>query len=132
MLAIVLPIASGVVQDLPLKGVLPIVLIYNIVLPLMIYLLAANIIGGRPPTYVPPDVPADFELLPPKDTIRLGGSNIPAIPLALIILFGCLYAGYFFDSLTIQGVTDNPAILDKQKAIDDLPHLTLPLIGLRI
>ncbi len=132
MLAIVLPIAAGVIKDLPLKGVLPIFLIYNVILPTIIYLLAANIIGGRPPTYVPPDVPADFELLPPRNTIRLGGRNFPAIPLAILALVGFLYAGYFFDGLIAQGVLDNASLLDKQKALNDLPHLTIPLANYRI
>jgi len=129
MLAIVLPIASGVVKDLPLKGTLPVVLIYNIFLPIAIYFMALNILGSRPPTYVPPEIPEDFEYLPPRGTISVFGKHIPAKPIAILLFIAIMYASYYFDSLGVQAIYDNPGILDKARAVDALPHVAVPFLN---
>ncbi len=126
MLAIVLPIASGLVKNLPLSGLIPFILVYNVALPIGIYVLATNILGSRPPTYVAPSVPADFPGLPPRGTMMLGSLRFPFLPLALTVLIACIAAGFFLDQLQIAGIHSDYAISDKQVALDAIAHVKLP------
>ncbi len=132
MLAIVLPIASGVIKNLPISGLVPFVLIYNIFLPLVLYVMAKGILGGRPPTYVAPEIKEDFPGLPPKGTLQLGPLRLPYVPLALVAFLACLAAGYYLDTLQVAGVQSNLAFSDTQKAIDAIPHVTIPLSLVRL
>ncbi len=129
MLAIVLPIASGIVKGLPLTGVLPFVLIYNVFLPVVLLVMSQGIINGRPPTYVPPDIPEDFPDLPPKGTFLLGKVRVPFVPLALVVFLGCLAAGYFLDGLQLDAIRTGSGLSNPEEAISALPHVTVPLLG---
>lgn len=126
MLAIVLPIASGIVQNLPIAGVMPFFLIYDVMLPIGMYVLASNILGSRPPTYIPPDIPADFQGLPKKNTIDLFGINLPSIPLAFSVIVGSIAIGSFLDAQNIASVQSNLGISDKATALSSIPHFNLP------
>ena len=97
MLAIVLPIAGSIVEGMQFGRPEYLVLIYNIFIPIGIYLFGGNILAGRPPTYVPPDIPEDFPSLPPKGTMRLGGANISVKLLTALVFVVCVSAGYFMD-----------------------------------
>lgn len=131
MLAIVLPIATGVMKDLPIKGVLPFVLIYNIFLPLAVFAMAKGIISGRPPTYVPPDIPEKFEGLPPRGTFRLGNITLPYVPLAIAAIVACFVVGNILDATVVSGLQSNFAVFDPAAAVDAIPHLSLPF-GIRL
>ncbi len=127
MLAIVLPIASGVMQNLPVTGLLPFLLLYDVALPLLVYVMAQGIIQGRPPTYVPPDVPNDFEGLPPKGTVRLAGVALPYIPLAIIVFITAVAAGSLMDSQVVAAKLADLSSLEPEKLVATIPHVTLPL-----
>ncbi|OIO26124.1 hypothetical protein AUJ14_02800, partial [Candidatus Micrarchaeota archaeon CG1_02_55_22] len=129
MLAIVLPIATGMMKDLPIKGVLPFFAIYNIFLPLAVYFMAHGIIAGRPPTYVPPDIPPDFVGLPPKGTFRAGSINLPYVPLALAVLVLALFIGTVLDASVVSSTLANQAFEDPAKAVAALPHFDVPFYG---
>ncbi len=126
MLAIVLPIASGIVQNLPIAGTLPFFLIYDVVLPIGMFILASSILGSRPPTYVPPDIPENFVGLPPKNTIKIAGLNLPSIPLAILVIVAGLFIGSILDASNIASVQSNLAVADKTTALASIPQFTLP------
>jgi len=106
MLAIVLPIGSSLMPGLPFARPEFLFLIYVVGLPIGIFVLGSMILGGRPPTYEPPEIPEDFPGLPPKGTMRLGGMNVPYLPLAIVVAVALLLGGYFADQIvTIQGLT---------------------------
>jgi hypothetical protein len=131
MLAIVLPIASGIVKGLPLTGLLPFVLIYNVFLPAVLLIMSQGIINGRPPTYVPPDIPEDFPDLPKKGTFMVGRMRVPYVPLALLVFFSCIAAGFFLDGLQLDAVRANLVYSNPEESISALPHVTiaLPFLG---
>ncbi|MBI3587586.1 hypothetical protein HY095_00130 [Candidatus Micrarchaeota archaeon] len=132
MLAIVLPIASGVVKGLPLQGVLPFILIYDVGLPLFVYVFAKSIIGSRPPTYVPPEIPENFPGLPPSWAVQIGRFRFPYLPLALGLVALSLFAGVVLDQQAIDATKGNLAILETDKAVDAIPHVVIPFIDLKV
>lgn len=126
MLAIILPIASSMMPNFPIAGILPFFLIYDVFLPIGMYVLAKTILSGRPPTYVAPEIPEDFPGLPPRGTVKLGGVPIPVAPLALLVLVACLSVGVTLDAANIAAINSSFAISDKATAISALAHFDLP------
>lgn len=102
LLAIILPIGSAF-ASIPLAKAEYLIIAYNIILPAMVFVFGASIVGSRPPTYVPPDVPANQPGLPPKGTFRMGGILIPGKIVGMLLLLLLVTAGF----LTDQGWTQN-------------------------
>ncbi len=83
LLIILLPIGS-IMARLPFSRTPFIILFYNILVPLAVFVFARNIIGKRPPVYTAPEIPDDFPGLPKKGRIRIGKSEVPAVLLGLV------------------------------------------------
>ena len=146
MLAIVLPIGSTFMPGLPFGRPEVLFLIYAIFLPMGIFALGSMILGGRPPTYEPPEIPEDFPGLPPKGIMKIRGMNVPYVPLAIVIAIALMLGGYFADQLlTIHGISlQVPAPLDTMlgneivvegipeyqwaEALPKKPQITLPFL----
>ncbi|MEW5955840.1 MAG: hypothetical protein AB1626_04890, partial [Candidatus Micrarchaeota archaeon] len=101
MLAIVLPIGSSLMPGLPFARPEFLFLIYAVGLPIGIFVLGSMILGGRPPTYEPPEIPEDFPGLPPKGIMKVGGMSVPYVPLAIVIAIALLFGGYLADQFII-------------------------------
>ncbi|MCX6767542.1 MAG: hypothetical protein NTY90_02310 [Candidatus Micrarchaeota archaeon] len=119
MLAIVLPIAGSIMQGMQFGRPEYLVLIYNIAIPIGIFLFGRNILAGRPPTYVPPEIPENFPGLPPKGTIRLLGVNFSVKLLVILVLSATIAAGYFADQINKAGIPEYRLAEELPK----IPHL---------
>ncbi|MFA6048844.1 MAG: hypothetical protein WC792_02780 [Candidatus Micrarchaeia archaeon] len=118
MLAIILPIGSSFTgQNIAKPEYL--VLLYNIFIPIGIYLFGGSILGNRPPTYVPPDIPDDFPNLPPKGKMRFLGALMPYATIAASAFVLIAGIGYFLDQATISAI---PSYALKD-ALPNLPHI---------
>ncbi len=118
MLAIILPIGGSFTgQNIAKPEYL--FLLYNIFIPIGIYLFGGNILGTRPPTYVPPDIPEDFPNLPPKGKMRLMGTTVSYTLLAGAAFAAIAGAGILIDQATISAI---PAYVLEDK-LANLPHI---------
>ncbi|MFH0836256.1 MAG: hypothetical protein V1834_03775, partial [Candidatus Micrarchaeota archaeon] len=102
LLAIILPIGGSMTgADLAKPEYL--ILAYNIFLPILIYFFGRSILAGRPPTYVPPNIPSDYPGLPAPGVAKFLGMSLPYVPIAIILFLACLFIGFQTD----QGVTQD-------------------------
>jgi len=84
MLIIMLPIGA-VMAKLPIAETWILVLMYNVLIPVGTFLFAGTILKKRPPVYTPPKIPDTFPGLPKKGNMRIGGAEISAVFLALVV-----------------------------------------------
>ena len=112
LLIIILPVGSSF-SGAPLANPMVLFAIYNIAIPLITIVFAYSLLQTRPPTYSPPVIPDDYPGLPPKWKIPLGGSNVDARFLAILVLvFGLVFTSV----LSTQGFP--PKILNAIDGID--------------
>ncbi|MFH1056724.1 MAG: hypothetical protein V1717_02940 [Candidatus Micrarchaeota archaeon] len=145
LLAIVLPIGS-VFANVPLAKAEYLIVAYNIVLPVLVFLFGSFIVSSRPPTYVPPDIPPDYPGLPPSGTFKFWGITVPSKSMGFLFFVILLYVGVLTDqgwtqtqlntllgrsSLdqvviggTLGAVPDYLDETSKEEAIKGLPHFT--------
>ncbi len=121
LLAIILPIGSAF-ANIPLAKAEYLIIAYNFVLPALVFVFGANIVGSRPPTYVPPDVPANQPGLPPKGTFRMGGILIPGKIVGVLLLLLLVSIGFFTDQGWTQGQVNS--LLGRSDAENNL--ITIP------
>ncbi len=123
MLAIVLPIGGTLVGESFIFAKPEILaLIYVILLPAGLFLLGSNILGSRPPTYTPPEITEDYPGLPAKGYMRLGGVDLPVLPIALIVLIAIIFAGVQLDRIT----TVEPLLgFERLEVLASKPHIAL-------
>jgi len=120
LLAIVLPI-GGAMTGMEIAKAEYIFVVYNIFIPIGVYLFGSNILGTRPPTYVPPDIPEDFFSLPKKGIWEVGSFKIPYKMAAVSTLVFLISAGFIVDWLSIS----NLSVTDLQAApLDERLHIT--------
>ncbi len=91
LLAIILPL-GGSMTGMQLARPEYIVAAYCFVIPLGVWLFGQSILSGRPPTYVPPEIPRDFPGVKINGSLKI---------IALVLLVGISYFGF----LTDQGET---------------------------
>jgi len=92
LLAIILPI-GGSMSGQSLATPLILFVAYNLVIPAGVYVFGKSILSGRPPTYTPPKIGADFPGLRIK----------PAFLTALLVFTALAGFGYLTDQGTTQG-----------------------------
>ncbi len=123
MLAIVLPIGgtlSGGSFALAKPEILA--LIYLVGLPLGLFALGSNILGNRPPTYIPPEVDENFPGLPAKGTMRIGSISVPIMPVAILVFVAALFTGFTLD----QAITVSPTpAFERAELLAAKPHIEL-------
>ncbi len=123
MLAIVLPIGGTLAGgSFFLARPEALALIYLVGLPLGLYLLGSNILGSRPPTYVPPEISEHFPGLPPAGTMNVLGVNLPILPVAIGALIVIAYAGFFLDqSIMVSSLS----VYERSEILASKPHIEL-------
>lgn len=125
LLAIILPI-GGSISKLSLARPEYLFVIYDVFLPIGIYFMGSGILKGRPPTYVPPEIPADYPYLPPKGKMRVFGILVDYRIIAITLFIGLLYAGYaadqvnkkVLDDLLARGLTDEASKIPRLTYFD--------------
>jgi hypothetical protein len=101
MMGIVLPILGTIMAPLAavfmsdLVGPFHFIIGYNIVLPIMIIWFINNTLNKRPMTFSPVDV-SHHPDLPPPGYFRAGGKNLPALPIAIMVLLVIIAAPVIF------------------------------------
>jgi len=91
ILIIILPIGSAF-SGAPFATAWGLFSIYNVLIPVIAFLYARNIIKHRPPTYDVPKIPDSYPGLPPKWKIKLRNSEMDArfVVLAILVVGGGL------------------------------------------
>ena len=120
LLAIVLPI-GGAMTGLDIAKAEYIFVVYNIFIPIGVYLFGSNILGTRPPTYVPPDIPEDFFSLPRKGIWEVGSFKIPYKPAAIAALILLVGGGFLADWVVLNSI---PAYELVNNPVDNMLHVT--------
>lgn len=94
ILIIILPIGSAF-TNAPFATAPGLITIYNIIIPLLAFVYARQIIKNRPPTYEVPEIPEDYPGLPEKGKIKLrnGQVSIKAVIL-IIVVFGGAFSWF--------------------------------------
>ncbi|MFA4946502.1 MAG: hypothetical protein WC607_03125, partial [Candidatus Micrarchaeia archaeon] len=76
---------------------------YNIIIPIVVYLFGSMIVAGKPPTYTPPKIDADYPGLPPAGRVQFAGMSVPYKFVAVALVLGLVFAGYYADQGLAQG-----------------------------
>lgn len=128
MLAIVVPIGGSFLKKFPIPLNNPLVIggVYIVALPILIFMMGKMILGGRPPTYEPPEIGEDFPGLPPKGILQFGKIKIPYLPIA-ILAFVAILAGAFYMDYTVN-VAEINAGANYAQELAGKPHLEIPFI----
>jgi hypothetical protein len=125
MLAIILPI-GGSLTGLALSRPEYMFMIYCVVLPVGVYLFGGTILGGRPPTYVPPDIPEDFPGLPRKGIVKIKNLSLPYKTIAWAILIAALAAGWWLDQNAVASLPEYVSTGAQRVAtLQNIPHVSL-------
>jgi len=87
ILIIVLPVGSafsGTAMATPVT----LIVLYNIIIPIVTFLFARDVISRRPPTQVIPEIPDGFPGTPPKNIMILGKRrlNIKMVVIAILVV----------------------------------------------
>ena len=95
ILIIILPVGSSF-SNAPMARPEIMFALYNVIIPLMAFAFARNLIKSRPPTYEAPKIPDNFIGLPKKGRMRLGKKGAMSIfaVVALVFIIG-ISASYF-------------------------------------
>ena len=120
LLAIVLPI-GGAMTGMDIAKAEYIFLVYNVFIPIGVYIFGSNILGTRPPTYVPPDIPEDFFSLPKKGIWEAGSFKIPYKMAAVSVFVFLVAAGFIADWISISSLSINDL---QENPLEDRLHIT--------
>ena len=104
LLAIILPI-GGAMSGMDIAKAQYIFLVYDVFIPIGVYLFGSNILGTRPPTYVPPDIPEDFPTLPKKGIWEVGSLRIPYKEAAVAVFAAMVLLGFAIDQYALSGLS---------------------------
>jgi len=66
---------------------------YDILLPMFLYFIVANILSSKPPTFSPPDI-SKAKGVPPMGKFYLGGVLIPIWPVSLLVSLPLIFIGF--------------------------------------
>lgn len=122
MLAIILPIA-GAMTGLAIAKAEYLFIIYNLLIPFGVYAFGSNILGSRPPTYVPPTIPDDFPGLPRKGIWEIGSIKVPYKAAALAVFALFLASGFFLDQYAVNSIESWQNVDEVIKGMTHIPFL---------
>ena len=120
ILIIILPVGSSF-TGAPLANPVVLLLIYNILIPMVTFIFALNVIHKRPPTYDPPVIPDSYPGLPPKGKLRVGGGLMDI----RLLVIGVLLVGVV-GSVLLSGEGLPPKSLYSIMNFDDSTPQLLP------
>ncbi|MFH1750977.1 MAG: hypothetical protein ABH863_04830, partial [Candidatus Micrarchaeota archaeon] len=127
MLAIILPIGAAFMKDSQIARPEFVFALYCLLLPAGVYIYGKSILGGRPPTYIPPDIPENFPGTPRKGLMSIGGVQLPYKIIALFLFVLALSLGLFGDYLQ---ESQTPSYMKDE--IKNVPYIELPFGTYRI
>jgi len=119
LLVIILPIGA-VFANLSVANVWSLALVYDVFLPLFVFLYARHVIKGMPALYKPPTVPYKYKGLPKKGHMRIGKLQINLkIFVAIVFIIGILLSIFLQINfgVTLQSVMKKEQL--PQKYIDN-------------
>lgn len=122
MLAIIIPIAASMGGGGLMSNPLVIALIYTVLIPAGLLIYGLNIIGTRPPTYVPPTIPKNFPGLPKKGIVKISKFKIPYFILAVIAFTVIVITGFTLD-YQVSVASINPNVQNVTATIEATPHI---------
>ena len=132
LMAILLPIGSSLTNNSDLAKAEIMMLAYNVVIPLMVFIYGKSIISNKPPTTQPPKIGKDFPGLPPRGMVNIGKTAIPFRIFALFVVVGLVFLGYQTDIGTTQDVLNNALYLPLMNAFSGIIGSTTPADPLKI
>jgi len=95
ILIIILPVGSSF-SGAALADPVIMALLYNVILPVGVFIYARKLIAQRPPTSIAPEIPEDYPGLPPKWKITIGKFPFDLRALILLVLvFGLAFSFTF-------------------------------------
>lgn len=121
MLAIILPIGAAFVKGLPIAKAEAIFVIYCILIPAGIYVYGGSILGGRPPTYVPPQISERYPGLPKRGNMRLAGVEFSYTLAAALVFAAVMLLGSLGDQWMISQLEP----WNREAALQNEPHVQL-------
>ena len=127
MLAIILPIGAAFVEDASFAKAEYVFILYCIVLPAGVYIYGGTILSGRPPTYIPPEIPENFPGVPRKGLMDVGGVQLPYKIVAVFLFALALSLGFFGDYWT-----DLMTPSYMKEDLKNIPFIELPFGSYRI
>src|SRR3989338_7591009 len=95
ILIIVLPIGAVLGGNTFFSNLFVLAGIYNVGIPVVLYIVAMAILAERPPVYEPPEIPDDHPELPRKGMVKIGKTQLPMVLLLLVVGGAALGATYF-------------------------------------
>lgn len=125
MLAIILPIGAAFLKDASFAKAEYVFTLYCVILPAMVYMYGNSILSGRPPTYVPPEIPENYPGLPKRGMMAIGGIQLPYKFLAFFAFVLIISAGYFADEMRFASI----ATYQREDVLKATAHVDLPIFG---
>ncbi len=129
MIIIMLPVAAAF-ANLPVASTPILVMLYIVVLPLITFFYAKNVLSKRPGGYVPPEVADDNPELPKKGILRIHGMKLPVKAVTVMLCISILAVGFFLESaikIPEQELKDLEAIRQKTLSQPTIIQYVIPL-----
>ncbi|MFH1200072.1 MAG: type II secretion system F family protein [Candidatus Micrarchaeota archaeon] len=128
MLAIILPIAAAFVKNIPIAKAEAIFAIYCVLIPGGIWIYGGSILGGRPPTYIPPQISERYPGLPKRGNMRIAGIQFSYTLAAIAVFALTLFAAMTADSMNAASIP----FYNRDAALASIPHVVIKEIGVTL
>lgn len=109
LMAILLPIGSSLANNDFLSRGEFLAIVYNLLIPIGVFVFGKSILANKPPTGTPPKISANFPGLPPRPAFTLT---------AIALILGGIGLGYFTDIGITADVVNNAAYLPIMHTLD--------------
>lgn len=119
MLAIILPIGAAFVKGAQFARAEYVFILYCIMLPAGVWIYGGTILSGRPPTYIPPEIPDNYPGLPKKGLMSVGGVLLPYKIIALFSLLLIASLGFMGDYMVESGL----APYEREDVLKNVPSI---------
>lgn len=104
ILIIILPVGSAFTGQAMARPEI-LILVYNIIIPLIAFFFAINLIKKRPPTYTPPKIPGNHPDLFGKYKMKLGKTKLDIRIFIAIIAIAGIFTSYAVSSFGIPAIS---------------------------
>ncbi|MBI4360566.1 hypothetical protein HY572_02210 [Candidatus Micrarchaeota archaeon] len=118
LMAILLPIGSSLANNADIAKAEFLFVMYNLLIPLMVFVFGKSIISNKPPTSTPPKIPENFPGLPPKGSVRVMGMTLPFRFFALLLIVGGVGLGYYTDIGATQDAFNSALYLPAMRLVN--------------
>ncbi len=125
LMAILLPIGSSLANNADIAKAEFLFVVYNLLIPVMVFMFGKSIIANKPPTSQPPKIPDNYPGLPPRGTVRVMGLNLSFTFFALLLVVGAVTLGYYTDIGVTQDVFNAAVFLPAMNVLNGINGDTL-------